>query len=1251
MSNCSDHKNPLHNNGTSQPQRLLPGLDRTEFALVDEKDFADWIVFANEFGRFINYYPQTNTVAGNWQPFFAEDISARLGVVAIQDIDRYKLEIEQRLNFIKDSDNAASLQEVGVQLNELFSAVLTLSKALDNYLLKLPEEASLRGTIGNLVKTKLAGALKNLIAYYKAAANAPLNYIEVSSLSNWLILNQPLTSAAQIIDTDGLSADWFDNNLFADWQSYVNSITPEDSIFQNPLTGISDKYLSVEHAANHNLFSGIFDTFLSAYAKIIKEAESELLKTLENYDQHTPHYALFLSFLKLFRFTQTHINSITQRHLDFYYKEVLRLQPRPAEANKVHVLGELAKQVDSYLLVKDTELKAGKDSLKKEVNYALDSDVVFNKATVTQLKTFYKAQNSDSVFEPGIALATQNNTGRVFASPISNSDNGLDPELTSANKEWHPFVHKVYKDAQLENIAMPKAELGFAVASHYLFLTEGERKVFIRFVLNNNSALNGKKLKGYLTTEKDWYKIDTLTIASAGKKLSDSSANCAEISFTIPGSAPAIVNYDAAKHGGNFKVNLPILKLYLINEDDSIFEYDGLKDITLTKVEIRVEVGNDAVYNQNGLKNLLLSNDFGNIDPSKPFMPFGSQPVPGNRITIGNKEIFSKKNVALSLNLEWKNVPAVPADISFADLGGSSFPNISINKLTAGIWKVLRSPDEIFESPGGVVSKNRRINLSTGSFNESVSEYEKEYSSYDIKSTKGFIALQLTQSFGHKEYLVTFSDYLVKKANNISTDDIALPVEPYTPVLQSLYAGYSAYCIHNVDNQSNFENRELKFFHLYPFGEAEQHKYLNPSETIFLLPQFKHKSEGITKDHIGEFYIGIENLDPGEGVNILFQVMEGTTNPTLTKPADHIHWSYLGNNSWLEFENSEISDNTLNLVQSGIISFAIPNDATTENTLLPPGFIWLKASVTEAPEAVCELLSVNAQAASATFINNNNAPDFLDNALSAGTISKLKIPDSSVKKIIQPYVSFGGRPKEDEDHFYIRVSERLRHKERAITVWDYEHLVLEAFPEIYKVKCLNHTQIEDGVYHEVRPGYVSIITIPSQVNQNTSNPLKPYTQQDTLTKIENFLRKRISCFVNLHAAQPQFEEVRLEFSLKLYEEYKDFTFYANQLREEITQYLSPWAYGNTSKIDFGGKVHKSVLINFIEERYYVDFITDVNMYVKVNETTNESGDKDEIVASTARSILVSTPAVKHSIHEITLEDSEIIETCIDKNND
>lgn len=1252
MANCSKHKNPLINSGTSQIQRFLPGLDKNRYALVDEKEFADWIVFANDFAVFINYYNNSNAIDGNWKPFFSADISAQLGTIALQNIGRYQQEIKERFDFIRNDDNETALAEIRIKLNELFSAILTISKALDGYTLKLPEDTSLKQTIFNLTKTRLSPALKRLIAYYQAAQTH--GYLDDSTLSNWLILNKPLTDAGQIINIAGLSKNWFDDSIYADWNAYIADIDSDESIFNNPLTAFADEFLSIEHAAYHNLFTGIFDTYLSTYTKIIQEAEAELLKTLENYDSHTPHYALFLSFLMLFRFTQTHSNTITQRHLDFYYKEVLRLQPRQAEANKVHVLGELAKQVDSYLLAQGTLLKAGKDSLKKDVNYQLDADTVFNKAKVAQLKTFYKAAVDDSIKVPGTATVKQNNTGRVFASPATNTNDGIEAQLTSANKEWQPYVHKVYKEAELEQIAMPKAQLGFALASHYLYLTEGERKVFVRLVLNDNSALNGKHIECYLTAEKEWYKVETLTIASDGKKLSDGTTNCAEISFTIPGSAPAIVNYNAAKHGGTFNVTLPMLKIYLVNDDATVYEYDALKDLTITKTEIRVEVGMDGTYSQKGLKNLQLSNDFGVLDASKPFMPFGTRPTVGNRLVIGNKEIFSKKNASLKLNLEWKDLPSSRTDISFADLNSSNYPNIAINKLEEGIWKPLDTYEEIFEDEGSSgVKTTRQIPLAEKSFDNSVISYSEEYTPFSINANKGFIALQLTQSFGHKEYLVTLTDYLVRKANNVTTDDISLPTEPYTPTLQSIYASYSAYSINDLTaaTASVFDKREISFFHIYPFGDGEQHSHLNPVENVYLLPQFKHSVESEIKSHIGEFYIGIEKLNPNEGVNILFQVMEGTTNPKIEKPKDqHIYWAFLSNNKWIEFDSSDYSDKTLQLVQSGIISFAIPAEATTANTILPTGYIWLRASVIEAVEAVCDLISVDAQASVATFVNNENADDFLNTALPAGTVAKLRIPDASVKKITQPYSSFGGRPKENDDHFYIRVSERLRHKARAITVWDYEHLVLEAFPEIYKVKCLNHTQIEDGIYHEVKPGYVSIITIPSQQNHNDANPLKPYTEQSTLTNIENFLRKRISCFVNLRACQPQFEEVRLEFSLKLFDQYKDFTFYSDKLKEEITQFLSPWAFGNTSAIDFGGKIYKSVLINFIEERYYVDFITDVFLYVKVDDTTAESLDMDEISASTARSILVSAPASKHVIHELTLADTNTEEICIDKNN-
>jgi hypothetical protein len=123
---------------------------------------------------------------------------------------------------------------------------------------------------------------------------------------------------------------------------------------------------------------------------------------------------------------------------------------------------------------------------------------------------------------------------------------------------------------------------------------------------------------------------------------------------------------------------------------------------------------------------------------------------------------------------------------------------------------------------------------------------------------------------------------------------------------------------------------------------------------------------------------------------------------------------------------------------------------------------------------------------------------------------------------------------------------------------------------------------------------------------------------------------------------PQFEEVRLKFDLKLLKGYDDFTYYRKQLQQEITQFLTPWAFAGDADISFGGKVYKSVLIDFIEERPYVDFITNVEMYHKIDALTPESGDLDEIVASTARSILVSAQASKHDITEITI--AELAET-------
>src|ERR1041384_3442198 len=124
----------------------------------------------------------------------------------------------------------------------------------------------------------------------------------------------------------------------------------------------------------------------------------------------------------------------------------------------------------------------------------------------------------------------------------------------------------------------------------------------------------------------------------------------------------------------------------------------------------------------------------------------------------------------------------------------------------------------------------------------------------------------------------------------------------------------------------------------------------------------------------------------------------------------------------------------------------------------------------------------------------------------------------------------------------------------------------------------------------------------------------------------------MSFFPRLHVRNPQFEEVRVRFNLRLHDGF-DETFYKNLLKQAITRFLSPWAFADGGVPSFGGKIYKSVLINFIEDQPYVDYVTDFQLFQDIDGQA-ESGDLDEVAGSTAVSILVSAPADKHEINVI-----------------
>jgi hypothetical protein len=131
---------------------------------------------------------------------------------------------------------------------------------------------------------------------------------------------------------------------------------------------------------------------------------------------------------------------------------------------------------------------------------------------------------------------------------------------------------------------------------------------------------------------------------------------------------------------------------------------------------------------------------------------------------------------------------------------------------------------------------------------------------------------------------------------------------------------------------------------------------------------------------------------------------------------------------------------------------------------------------------------------------------------------------------------------------------------------------------------------------QIAPGHVLIIPIADLKSRNAVNPLQPKTGRRTLLEIENYLKKRTSPFVKVHAKNPLYEQVMVAFRVKFYTG-TDKGFYLKKLNEEIVHFLTPWAFDETKEVEFGGEVYSSSIINFIEERPYVDFITDFFMFV------------------------------------------------------
>lgn len=916
-----------------------------------------------------------------------------------------------------------------------------------------------------------------------------------------------------LINTEPASQKTILLNYFKEIKSHFTSLTEKaeylnDEIIekQNLLSSsyiITEKLDFIINQANNSAdipaliknytFSKTVQQLFGLLASWKSFSQNAIEYQLNNYAGHTPHYTLFLTFLKLLNVAKEKLNEFTKNHLDFYYKDVLRITNKDAEPDYVHLITEPF-GTKPFIVPKGTIFPAGKNTAGQSKFYASTHDHTVNAIKLASLTSMH-FDNS-----------------KYFKADLF--------DLNAKNKGFNAFTTNKaeYKEALM-------------IASPLLFMQSGERIIYLQF---NNKHYDADDFTFFITGKEQIIEITN-----------KDTTNTHEIKLVIPAGEKSIVPFDKKIHNG-FEVSTTFPVLKIVPKNTAIIS-------SITRIEITVKVNN--------FKSFTLDSDFGNIDVEKPFYPFGEFPKNGNSIFISSNEFFIKNNAE--------------ANFTFSSILP---PAIKIRR-TSEKAKDVPSPEKWIKDKVNIYQLNNNTWQDySGTLKPVVNTYplkEYRFDEADEATSNGKIKIEL-------DYYEYKGETFLQNFIQASQDKTRLP---YKPRVKEFIFNYTTSQTIDLYTRKN-EKNPVEVYKSLPFGFEKINK-----------GAFKFSKNNNLE---GELYLGFDNAVANDGLSLLIQLEEGTANPQLEPAA--VSWYYLTNNAWEEIEANTMGDETLSLTQSGLVSITIPEYKVLTNTKLAPGLFWLKIKISNI-YAVCKFIGIHTQALKAVLTDFESAGITFTENTSKETINKAYRPINAVKKILQPYTSFGGKIAEPDELLYTRISERLRHKNRAITTWDYEKIILQEFPEVYRVKTLSHYRYDTQISN-VSAGYTTLIPVAkSSGSENIS--WRPLLSLNKMLRIKEYLGKIASPHARINVKPPKAEMIEVHFNVKFHSKPgMDTRLYINRLMETINAYLSPWAYeGN--EVAFATNIEFSSIIQLVDNQEYVDYLTDFKISQFVLDENNQ----------------------------------------------
>ena len=831
-------------------------------------------------------------------------------------------------------------------------------------------------------------------------------------------------------------------------------------------------------------------------------AAGELLEeTLSHKNDHAPQTGLLLAFVDMLERVQSDLNRYTQRHLDYYFQDVLGVRPKPARRDYAALVVKISKDLPRLTLPAGTRFTAGQDDQGREMLFETAYDASLNHGQIGDLATLSRVPNR---FAKGAAPWTPK--GAFLARPIANSLDGrgaaLPPDLG-----WSPF-------STLGDREELDPRFGIGIASPALAFGEGRRALTVTFDFEEARPSlaqrfgDGRNLstlfRVWVSGEDGFTPVRKPRIRAIGNSLI--------VRFTLGAGDPPIAPLAAPGWSGADCA----LRLDLAN-DPVRTPADALAGLALERVLIKSDVS--------GVTGLSVTNRDGEVDPSKPFPFLGAEGAKGDFLEAHHGDLTGKTLSDVSLTWRWANRPQPNGRISEHYHGyGKDDLNVTRFRLQAeagrgGHWRETGQNIAMFTDTPGQWQPANRVT------------FKLPQSAGAVTDRMRLTLAAPSYGFGQALYPQALAQATLAASKARRRDKPVLPLPPFVPEAEGLALSYAAHDVIPVGDR-----RAGRLVSFAPFGH---HRPLKRGAPAIVLP-----------DEACTLYIGLRDVEAPGALSLLFKIGADRTrgwSAGQDAPEQRLVWRYLSDDRWLPFpEDAVIEDRTKGLMRSGVVRLALPFAMGLGNRTMAGDQRWISVGLSDPAQAdrIGKIHLLAPQAITvARLMDQPGAAEAL-RPMPAGRITAAygRIAPA-IASITQPEHSWGGAAEESAALCQTRTAERLHHRGRALQASDYEALILERFPEIGDAKCLSTT-----------PGEIDIVVSP----RRQVGDLRPFVSADRLYVMAEWVAARASVSIDrLTVRTVRFDEVRLMAWLT-----PDQTLAGGYMREvnvTLQRLIAPWA--------------------------------------------------------------------------------------------